>query len=116
MPKRKKQAPSWRVPDELWERVEPLPPRYRKSKAVFFRLWKEALWEYDALEGIDWGWQSLDGAITKAPLGGGKTGPNPTDRAKSGTKHSLLTDGDGVPLALAVAGTNTHDKRLVEPP
>ena len=124
MAKRKKQAPSWRVPDELWERVEPLLPRYRKSKAggrpradsrqvldgilyvlrtgcqwkavpqefgsastlhdyfqewtekgVFFRLWKEALWEYDALERIDWGWQSLDGAMTKAPLGGEKNRP-----------------------------------------
>jgi len=46
---------------------------------------------------------------------GKKTGPNPTDRAKSGTKRSLLTDGEGVPLALAVAGANVHDKRLVEP-
>ena len=44
---------------------------------------------------------------------GKKTGPNPTDRAKSGTKRSLLTDGDGVPLALAVAGANVHDMRLV---
>jgi transposase len=46
---------------------------------------------------------------------GKKTGPNPTDRAKSGTKRSLLTDGDGVPLAVVVAGANTHDKKLVEP-
>ena len=45
---------------------------------------------------------------------GKKTGPNPTDRGKSGTKRSLLTDGDGVPLALVVSGANTHDKRLVE--
>jgi len=122
--KRKKQAPSWRVPDELWERVEPLLPEYRKSRwggrpradqrrvldgilyvlrtgcqwkavprefgsgstlhdyfqewaeqGVFFRLWREALREYDALEGIDWGWQSLDGAMTKAPLGGEKNRP-----------------------------------------
>ncbi len=47
------------------------------EKGVFFRLWKEALWEYDALEWIDWGWQSLDGAMTKAPLGGEKNGPQP---------------------------------------
>jgi putative transposase len=46
---------------------------------------------------------------------GGKTGRNPTDRGKSGTKHSLLTDGGGVPLAVAVSGANTHDMRLVEP-
>ena len=43
-------------------------------RGVFFRLWKEALREYDELEGIDWGWQSLDGAMTKAPLGGEKSG------------------------------------------
>jgi len=122
--KRKKQSPNWRVPDELWERVEPLLPRYRASKlggrprvdlrrvldgilyvlrtgcqwkaapqefgcpstlhnyfqewtkkGVFFRLWRDALREYDDLEGIDWGWQSLDGAMTKAPLGGEKNRP-----------------------------------------
>jgi transposase len=39
---------------------------------VFFQLWSAALQEYDELEGIDWGWQSLDGAMTKAPLGGEK--------------------------------------------
>ena len=116
-------SPKWRVSDELWERVEPLLPKYRTKrksaggrprvdrrqvldgvlyvlrtgcqwkaapaefgsgstlhryfqewthKGVFFRLWKEALREYEELEGIDWGWQSLDGAMTKAPLGGGK--------------------------------------------
>ena len=121
---KRKPLRSWRVSDELWERVEPLLPKYRKGKhggrpradgrrlldgilyvlrtgcqwkeaprefgapstlhkyfqlwtkqGVFFRLWKEALREYDELEGIDWGWQSLDGAMTKAPLGGEKNRP-----------------------------------------
>ena len=52
--------------------------------------------------------------MTKAPLGGEKTGKNPTDRAKSGVKRSLLTDGQGVPLGVAVEGANCHDKWLVE--
>ena len=39
---------------------------------IFERLWRLALEEYDDLEGIDWQWQSLDGAMTKAPLGGEK--------------------------------------------
>src|SRR6188768_3800033 len=56
----------------------------------------------------------MDGAMTKAPLGGEQTGKNPTDRAKLGTKRSLLTDGRGVPLGLEVSGANTHDKRLVQ--
>jgi putative transposase len=55
----------------------------------------------------------MDGAMTKAPLGGEKTGKNPTDRGKLGTKRSVLTDGQGVPLGLAVSGANVHDKHLV---
>jgi transposase len=39
---------------------------------VFGRLWKAGLLEYDKLKGIDWAWQSMDGAMTKAPLGGEK--------------------------------------------
>jgi len=46
---------------------------------------------------------------------GKKTGKNPTDRAKSGVKRSVLTDGAGVPLGIAIEGANTHDKRLLEP-
>jgi len=42
-------------------------------KAGFFaRLWQSALGDYDELQGLDWEWLALDGAITKAPLGGGK--------------------------------------------
>ena len=43
-----------------------------------------------------------------------KTGKNPTDRAKKGTKRSLLTDGRGVPLGMAVAGANVPDYQLTE--
>lgn len=39
---------------------------------VFERLWKEALEAYDAKQGIEWEWQAIDGAMTKAPLGGEK--------------------------------------------
>ena len=46
-------------------------------------------------------------------MGGEATGPNPTDRGKSGTKRSLLTDGQGVPLGVVVAGANRHDMKLV---
>jgi len=52
--------------------------------------------------------------MTKAPLGGEKTGKNPTDRAKSGVKRSVLTEGHGIPIGLTVGGANCHDKRLVE--
>ncbi len=80
---------------------------------VFEKMWAVALETYDELKGIDWTWQSVDGAMTKAPLGGEDTGPNPTDRAKSGTKRSLLTEGAGIPIAIVSAGANRHDMKLL---
>ena len=44
---------------------------------VFRNLWAAGLLEYDQLKGIDWSWQSMDGAMTKAPLGGEKMRPQP---------------------------------------
>lgn len=90
--------------------------RYQEweRKGFFEELWKAGLAEYDELEGIEWEWQAIDGAMTKAPLGRGATGKNPTDRAKMGTKRSMLTDGAGIPLAVAVEGANRHDSKLLE--
>jgi putative transposase len=45
---------------------------------------------------------------------GKKVGKNPTDRGKLGTKRSVLTDGHGIPLAVAVDGANRHDMKLVD--
>jgi transposase len=39
---------------------------------VFAAFWKNGLLEYDDLKGIDWAWLSMDGCMTKAPLGGKK--------------------------------------------
>jgi putative transposase len=82
---------------------------------VFKRMWQAGLNEYDELKGIEWKWQAADGAITKAPLGGEKTGKNPTDRGKTGTKRSLLVNAQGLPLGLVVSGANTPDGKLLEP-
>ena len=109
----------WRIPDALWERIEPLLPvegphakggrpwtparqcmdgifyvmrtgcQWKAVPRVFgapstvherFQLWRaagifEILWqhglaEYDKVHGLDWEWQAMDGAMTKAPLGG----------------------------------------------
>ena len=113
----------WRIPDELWARIEPLlPPKRPQPKGgrpwssdrqvmdaifyvlrtgiqwkalprsmgsgstahrrfqqwekagVFRRLWAAGLREYDQLKGLGWRWQAMDGAMTKAPLGGEKNG------------------------------------------
>lgn len=40
---------------------------------------------------------------------GAQTGPNPTDRRKAGSKHHVLTDANGIPLATTLTGANAHD-------
>jgi putative transposase len=154
----------WRLPDDLWVKMEPLLPPRPKHKlachnprvpdraamdAIFFVLrtgcqwnalnetricssssahrrfqewtkagvfdafWREGLLAYDAVNGIEWTWLALDGAMGKAPLGGDKTGRNPTDRGKRGVKRSMLTDGRGVPLAAVIDGANRNDHKLM---
>ena len=41
--------------------------------------------------------------------GGAKTGPSPVDRGRPGSKHHLLTDAAGVPLAVSLTGGNRND-------
>ena len=42
------------------------------AAGVFLELWRTGLERYDELQGLDWDWLSMDGAMTKSPLGGGK--------------------------------------------
>ncbi len=48
------------------------------------------------------------------PRGGQKTGPNPTDRGKSGSKRHVVVDRDGVPLAVIHTAANVHDSKALE--
>lgn len=80
---------------------------------VFKKMWEAGLIEYDKVKGLDWEWQTIDGTMTKAPLGGEGTGHNPTDRSKIGTKRSMHTEGNGIPIGVAVDGANRHDKKML---
>jgi hypothetical protein len=51
----------------------------------------------------------MDAKKNKASLGGESTGPNPPDRAKSGTKRRLLVDRYGVGIGSTMSGANTHN-------
>lgn len=51
---------------------------------VFQEFWKRGLMKYDGLKGIDWKWLSMDGAMTKAPLGGEKNGAQPDGSGQIG--------------------------------
>ncbi|WP_157520763.1 IS5 family transposase, partial [Herbidospora daliensis] len=40
---------------------------------------------------------------------GPQTGPSPVDRGRAGSKHHLITDATGVPLAVILTGANRND-------
>jgi putative transposase len=55
------------------------------AAGVVLKLWEAGIEQFDELKGLDWTWLSMDGAMTKAPLGGEKhwpqsDGPGPGGR------------------------------------
>jgi len=84
--------------------------RWRRM-GIFEKLMKWMA-EYYAKEngGIGWKWQAMDSKHSAAPLGGEKTGKNPTDRGKLGAKMNLLVDGRGAPISVVLTAANRHDK------
>ena len=56
----------------------------------------------------------LDSCSVRAKRGGDLTGPNPTDRAKLGTKYNVAVDGDGVPVACVATAANVNDTLVFE--
>jgi transposase len=60
---------------------------------------------------IDWSRAIVDSCSVRAVFGGLQTGPNPTDRAKRGSKRHLICDAHGVPLAVKLTGANRNDSQ-----
>jgi len=82
-----------------------------RSRRVFKKFWALMLKRYDKRRRIAWRWQAVDSKSVPAPLGGTDTGPNPTDRAKSGSKRHQLVDRRGAPLSAVVTGANATDMK-----
>jgi transposase len=133
-------AAEFRMPEAMWNRIEGLLPKFRKSRKggrprldwrqvldgifyvlrtgcqwkalppefgsgssahryfqllvrrnLFRELWMVALEEFDDLQGLEWEWQSMDGAMTKAPLGGEKN-RGQSDRSSQARNQTQLAD------------------------
>jgi putative transposase len=123
----------WRVPDELWEPIQPIILRYDRpaktgrpridpraaldaiifrmrsgcqwnqlpkefpddssvhrtlqrwvQRGVFDRIWKYLVEQCGELGGVDWKWQSADGAMGKARFGGPLSGRTRRIAGKTG--------------------------------
>jgi transposase len=88
------------------------------------RDWQEAgMWEelqrvllnrLGEADRIDWDRVSPDSASVPAKRGRQRTGPNPTDRGKAGSKRHVVADQRGIPLAVVLSAANVHDSKVLE--
>jgi len=84
---------------QLWE-----------ESGIWDRLHADLLKLLRAADKLDPGTVVVDSVILRAFGGGEETGPSPVDRRKLGTKHTLLVDRNGVPLAIRTAPANRSDQ------
>lgn len=109
---------SWDVAGRLGKGSETTLRRRRdewEAAGVCQHLVEEAINAFDKVIGLDFSDVSIDGSLHKAPTGGEATGPNPTDRGKTGWKWSLATDTNGVPIGWVIDGANRNDSILLAP-
>ncbi|MFE1272138.1 IS5 family transposase [Streptomyces sp. NPDC058758] len=64
---------------------------------------------------LDWSRAVIDASHVRAARRGPKGGPSPVDRARPGSKHHVLVDGQGIPLAVSLTGGNRNDVTQLMP-
>ncbi|MCX4578051.1 IS5 family transposase [Streptomyces sp. NBC_01571] len=62
-----------------------------------------------AAKQLDWSRAVIDSSHVRAARPGPKSGPSPVDRARPGSKHHVVTDAQGIPLAVSLTGGNRND-------
>src|SRR5512143_1348290 len=78
------------------------------AAGVFLKLWQAGVERFDELQGIDWSWLSMDGAMNKAPLGGEKDRAEADGSRQARCQTQSLDGGTGSP--------NRYGGRGGEPP
>jgi transposase len=108
-----------------WEDVPPEMGCSGRSAQRYLRHWEE-LGCWDRLHAdllrllrqagkLDPDLVIVDSVFVRAFGGGQATGPSPVDRRKTGSKHTLMVDRHGVPLAIRTAAANVSDHRQIIP-
>ncbi|MGW0564961.1 IS5 family transposase [Streptomyces sp. NPDC003016] len=73
------------------------------------RLHEVLLAELRSANALESSRAAVDGSHIRASKGGSKTGRSPVDRGRTGSKHHLITDATGIPLAATLTGDNRND-------
>jgi transposase len=81
---------------------------------VWPKLHEVLLAELEGAGRIDWSRALIDSAHARARGGGERAGPSPVDRRKKGSKHHVLTDAAGIPLAATTTAANVPDVKEME--
>lgn len=79
-----------------------------QQAGVWDRLHEALLAKLRAADRIDWSRVVIVHLHSRSGIRS-KTGPNPTDRARPGSKHHLVTEAQGIPLALILTGADRND-------
>jgi transposase len=79
-----------------------------QTAGVWDRLHELLLAELRATSRLDLARAIADSSHVRA-LKGAHTGPSPVDRGRAGSKHHVLTDATGIPLAVIVTGSHRND-------
>ncbi|MFF1838304.1 IS5 family transposase [Streptomyces sp. NPDC058231] len=75
---------------------------------VWPRLHEVLLAELREADLLDMDEAAIDGSHVRALKRGAHSGPSPVDRGRSGSKHHLIVDRQGTPLAVTLTGGNRH--------
>ncbi|WST27773.1 IS5 family transposase [Streptomyces sp. NBC_01166] len=87
----------------------------RNETGVWDRLHVVLLARLRAAKQLDWSRAVIDSSHVRAARRGPKSGPSPVDRARPGSKHHILVDGQGIPLAVSLTGGNRNDVTQLMP-
>lgn len=75
---------------------------------VWQRLHELLLAELRAVDMLDLSRTAVDSSHVRAMKGGPATGPSPVDRGKTGSKHHVIVEPHGIPLATITTGGNRN--------
>jgi transposase len=84
-------------------------PRDWNEAGVWQRLHEVLLAELRGAGMLDFSRAAVDGSHVRAMKGGAKTSPSPVDRGRPGSKHHVIVEAHGIPLAATVTGGNRND-------
>ena len=85
-----------------------------QAAGVWDRLHGRILNRLKKADKLDWRRACVDSTRVRATKGGNEVGPSPTDRGKASTKHHLVVEGHGYPVAECISAGNVNDCQRLE--